>query len=181
MPALQHYTLFDESIEILRSLMEENQLVAIPERPVLEQPELQRYVRFAPELVEALKEYRVVQLEGTFTKHPLQFERRASGTAVGTYYVADDIGPRIRWTLPAVVGESRRTVTPGSIGHLKSYRDPSGTEWKPASDELVLAFKDVLRTMKKHLVKATVSRGDTIWVGARTKKELDSGDLHIDR
>lgn len=181
MRALQHYTLFDESLEILRELIAEHELVAIPEQPVVEKPTLLRYDHFAPDLVEALKLFPVVLLEGAYTKHPLEFARRTSGVAGGTYHVITSSGPRIRWILPGTVIEPRRTVTPGSIGHLKSYRDPPGTEWRPASDELVAAFKNVLRTMKKHLVKVTVSPGDTIWVGTKTKKELDSGDLHIDR
>ena len=168
-------------MEILRALMEEHQLVAIPELPVLDQPYLQRHEHFAPQLVESLAKYRVVQLEGAFTKYPLAFKRRTAGSAVGTYYPYDAIGPRIRWTLPGVVDETRRTITPGSIGHLKTYWEPDLGEWKPASAEIVAGLQGVVRTMKKHLVKITVSRDDSKWVGRKTKEQLENGEVRIDR
>jgi hypothetical protein len=179
MADLQHYALFDESLDILRELMGHG-LAVIPEEPVLAEPALARYERYSEEVAEKLRKYPCLLLEGPFTKHPLQFHRRSSGSAIGTYFAQQSVGPRIRWCLPGM-DMSDRTVTPGSVSHQSSYLDLRTRQWEPASQELKAAFKDVVAIFKRHMVRMPCNTGERIWVGKAAKQAVEQGTARIER
>ena len=181
MPELQHYATFEESIALLRAVIEEHGLDLIPEAPVLLRPHLERYDRVTPEAVSQLRQFPVGQLEGPFTEHPLQFDRRATGTAAGTYFVEITSGPRLRWVFPGVVQDGdRHVVTPGTISYLDSYRNPDTNEWEAAPEALAQSFRAVATTLKRHMVRASIHRAAT-WIAKGTKQQLDRGALCIGR
>jgi hypothetical protein len=39
----------------------------------------------------------------------------------------------------------------------------------------------VVATLKRHMVKVRVRKGDSIWVGKQAKKDVDTNALFIDR
>ena len=179
MTEFRHYTTFDETIDILRDVVERHHLKLIPEQPILATPNLTTFDHVDESVVEQLRRYGVVELEGSFTKHALQFKQRDGGSAAGTYYRDETVGPRIHWTLPGQTSGTPPSLGPGSLSYQKSYRDPSTNERVPASRELVDAFRDVVKTMKKRMVSVK-HRGSTMWVGRDTKRRWDAGELKID-
>jgi hypothetical protein len=178
MPEFRHYTFFAETIEILRDVSATHALKLIPEQPALAEPRLETFDRFDPEVATRLARFGVVQLEGAFTKHPLQFKQRDGGSAAGTYYLDDSIGPRLHWTLPGQTGEHPPVLGPGSLSYYTSYRDPMGGR-EPPSPELIAAFRAVVKTMKRHMV-AVLARGNKVWVGRETKRRWDAREVIID-
>ena len=180
MPAFQHYALFDESLDMLRDLLESD-VAVVPEVPVLAQPALDRYQKPAPEIAEKLRAFPCMLLEGPFTKHPLQFERRDSGSAAGTYFVDTTVGPRIRWCLSGVNTTSGRRITPGSIGHEARYFDPVTKQWENASAEVKQAFKTIVAALKRHMVRVTANSGERVWVGKKAAAEIERGELILER
>jgi len=178
MPEFRHYTAFDETIAILRDVSATHALKMIPEQPVLAEPRLETFDRFEPEVATRLARFGVVELEGVFTRHPLQFKQRDGGSAAGTYYLDDSVGPRLHWTLPGQTGEYPPVLAPGSLSYYTSYRDPAGRR-EPPSPELIAAFRVVVKTMKRHIV-AVPARGDKVWVGRDTKRRWDAGEVVID-
>lgn len=180
MPELQHYGLSSECYEILRELMQQG-FVAIPEEPILVEPKLKRYDRYTAEIAEKLERFSCVLLEGPFTKHPLEFKRRSSGTAAGTYYADPDSGPRIRWCLPGLDTTNRSRLTVGSISYLSSYRDPRTNQWERPSEELKKAYRSIIQTFKHHLVRMATNTGEHVWVGKAAKLEIERGQVFIER
>lgn len=180
MPSFQHYALFDEAIEMLREVMQRG-FPAVPEVSVLEHPALERYETYEPTIADKLRARRSVLLEGPFTKHPLQFERRDSGPAAGTYFVDILSGPRIRWVLPGLNTNDRPTLTPGSIGYDTKYRNPSTNQWEPAAEELKTAYKDIVEILKRHMVRITANSGERVWVGNQAARAIESGEVILER
>ena len=178
MPEFRHYTVFDETMTILRDISATHALKMIPEQPVLAEPRLETFDRFDPAVATRLARFGVVELEGAFTKHPLQFKQRDSGSAAGTYYLDDSVGPRLHWTLPGQTRESPPVLAPGSLRYYTSYRDPAGGREAP-SPALIAAFRAVVKTMKRHMVAIPV-RTDKVWVGRETKRRWDAGEVIID-
>jgi hypothetical protein len=182
MPELQHYATPEEAIAILRDVVEQHGLSLIPEEPVLVQPYLDTYDHLTPEVKRKVQQFPVVQLEGPFTKYPLQFSRRETGRAAGTYFVELMSGPRLRWVLPGLVEErDRSVVTPGTISYLDSYRNLHTNEWEAASEELKQDFQAVVKTLKGHMLRVPVRKGEKIWVARGTQKKLEARSLFIDR
>jgi|JI10StandDraft_1071094.scaffolds.fasta_scaffold111440_5 hypothetical protein len=181
MRELQHYADWDETVAMIRDVALAHQLTLIPDEPRLVEPRLTAYPTFVPEVAEKLARHRVLHLEGPFTRHPLQFERRDSGPAAGTYFVDFMIGPRLRWILPAMAAGPRPVLTSGTISYLKAYRDPVSRAWEDPTDELVDAFAAVVATMKERLI--AIKHGPDrrrIWVGRETHRQLEAGTLFID-
>jgi hypothetical protein len=177
----QHYAMRDEVLIILRDLVETHGLRLIPEQPRLAEPTLTTYERLVPEVEEKLARFGVVQLEGAFTERPLRFKQRKGGTAAGTYYVDESVGPRLRWMLPAPAVGERPELTPGSIGYLNEYFNADTNEWELASAALKEAFKEVVATMKRHLIAVQLRKGEKIWIGHQAKRLLDEGKVVVDR
>jgi hypothetical protein len=175
----RHYTTFEEAMVILRDVAEAHHLKLIPEEPTLAKPHLETFDHFEPSLVERLARFGVVELEGAYTKHPLRFKQRDGGAAAGTYYRDDSVGPRILWTLPVRATGDRPSVSPSAVTYYKSYRDPDTNEREPPSQELKDAFRNIVKTMKKHMVNAKI-RGQSVWVGRDTKRRFDLGEVVID-
>jgi len=71
MPEFRPYTTFEEAMEILRDVAETHRLKLIPEEPVLVEPRLETFDTFDASLVERLERFGVVELEGSYTTHPL--------------------------------------------------------------------------------------------------------------
>jgi hypothetical protein len=165
MPEFPHYALRDEVLAIVRDVAETHRLKLIPERPRLAEPRLETYDRFVPEIAEKLARFGVLQLEGSFTKHPIRFKQRRGGSAAGSYYSDERVGPRLRWMLPATSTGERAELTPGSIGYLAVKE----------------AFRQVVATMKKHMVAVQLRKGVKIWLGRETKRQLDEGKVFVDR
>ena len=180
MPEFQHYALSSECYEILHELMQQG-FAAIPEEPILVEPRLERYDHYTAEIAEKLERFSCVLLEGSFTKHPLQFKRRASGTAAGTYYAEQESGPRIRWCLPGLDRTDQPRLTLGSVSYLTNYRDPKTNQWERPSEELKSAYKTIIETFKRHLVRMPSNTGEHVWVGKAAKQEIERGQVCIER
>jgi hypothetical protein len=179
-PELQHYGLPAECYEIVRDLLREGYVV-IPELPVLAEPKLTRYTEYSPEIVEKLERYSMLQIEGAFTKHPLQFLRRDAGTAAGSYYVDTSCGPRIRWSLPNVNTKNRPTLTPGSLSYEQHYLNPTTNQFEAPSEELKAAYQDIIKLFKRHLVRVVANSGERVWVGQAAKLAIDRGEVLLER
>jgi len=179
-PSFQHYALFDESIDMLRGLMQLG-FAVVPEVPILAQPELQRYETFSDEIVEKLRAHRCLLLEGDFTQQPLQFDRRDSGSAAGTYFVDVLAGQRIRWCLPGLNTTKRPTLTPGSIGHETKYRNPTTNEWEPASEQIKAAYKQMVESLKQHMARVAANTGERVWVGKQAAQAIEAGEVILER
>lgn len=177
MAELQHYALFDESLDILRELMQHG-FAVIPEEPILAEPRLARYEQYTDEIAEKLARYPCLLIEGTFTNHPLQFDRRSSGSAAGTYYARLSIGPRIRWCVSRM-DMTDRSLSPGSLSHQSSYLDPQTKQWEPASEKLKAAFKDIIALFKRHLVRMPRRTGERVWVGKMAKQAIEQGSARL--
>jgi hypothetical protein len=182
MRELQHYAVREEGLEMAADVVETHHLKVTPERTMLSEPRLETFDRFGPEVARHVEgSGRTLFLDGPFTKHPLKFDRLASGRGAGTYYVDFHVGPRLRWFLPGETVTEPPSLVPGSISLLRAYLDPKTGAWEPPSPELLAAFKDVVATIKKHLVSVVVRKGDKIWVGRETKRLLDAGKVIIER
>lgn len=177
MPEFRHYASWDEAIEMVRDVVETHGLVLIPEESVLSQPRIPTFDRMSPEVIERIAKFQVVQLEGPFTKYPLEFKKRTTGTAAGTYYASDVVGPRLRWILPAVTKDSG--LVPGSLSMAKTYKNPTSNEHEPPSEEVKQAYENIIATMKGHLVKYTPHKGETVWIGTHAKRQLDEGTVRL--
>jgi hypothetical protein len=178
MAELQHYAIWDEALELVGTVAQTHGLRLVPEVPVLAEPKLAVFDRMGPAVAALLAKYSVVQLEGPFTKFPLAFDKRKSGSAAGTYSVSDSVGPRLRWFLPGMRGVE---LTPGSITMIDHYKNPETNQFGPPSDELRAAYKAIVATLKEHLAKYTVRAGETVWVGKKTKGELENGNVTLKR
>lgn len=177
MAELQHYALFDESLDILRELMQHG-FAVVPEEPILAEPGLTRYEQYSDEIAEKLGRYSCLLIEGPFTKHSLQFHRRSGGSAIGTYHVQLSVGPRIRWCLSRM-DMTDSTLSPGSLSHQSSYLDPGTKEYEPASRELKAAFRDIVAIFKRHLVRMPGRTGERVWVGQATKQAIEQGTARL--
>ena len=177
MPEFRHYATFDEAMDILRDVSATHALKLIPEQPVLAEPTLETFASFVPEVEARLTQYGVVHLEGDFTTYPLQFQRRESGSAAGTYYIDTAVGPRLHWNLPGATHESPPQLGPGSLGYHSSYRDPSGNR-SPPSPALIAAFRAIVKTMKRHMVTVNV-HDEKVWIGRETLRHRDAGEVVI--
>jgi hypothetical protein len=179
MYSFEHYTLWDEALQILRSVVEDHKLVVIPEAKRLVEPRIDTFTAVTPEVEALLATHSMLQLEGPFTKYPLELTQRDSGPAVGTYYVSWQSGPRIRWSLPAVTNDTPPRLTCGSITILKHYQDPETKAFEAPSDELEAAFKAVVATIKSQMTKVTLRKGEAVWVGKQAKTKLDAGEVTL--
>ena len=175
MASFQYYALEHESFSILKDLMTLG-LVAIPEEPILLNPAIETFSTYAPELETKLRELRHLFLQGAFTKDGVGFERRESGRAVGTYYVDTMRGPLLAWTMSTIVPASRPTLAPGSLTYLSFYFDPTTQQPYAATKELVNAYKAAVVVFKRHLVRL-----NGLWVGKLANKQIERGELFIDR
>jgi hypothetical protein len=176
-PELQYYALLSETADAIRALLDEGFRI-VPERPVLETPMLDVHERFSSAIDEAMQSYPCALIEGGFTKHPLQFKRRTSGEAVGTYYVDQLSGPRIRWCRPGLNGSE---LTPGSISYSTSNRDPATNAWEPASEDLKDGYKRVIAIVKRGLERISANTGERVWVGKAAVKAIERGEVRLER
>jgi hypothetical protein len=180
MSEFQHYATRDEAIETLRDATAAHGLRLVPHEPTLAEPRIETYPEVTDEVIEKLARFPIVELEGGFTKFPVAFGRRDSGSAAGTYYVDSNIGPRLEYFVPGVNQTPRPTLTPGSLSYRKQYRNLETLDIVPASVELKDAYKRVVATIKKRLVPVKMG-GETVWVGREAKQQLDGGTLFLDR
>lgn len=176
MPELRYYSTREETLSLIGRVAEVRGVRLVPEIAILLEPRLATFERMTPEVEALLGNFPVLQLEGAFTQHGLTFDRRESGSAAGTYYLTDDIGPRLRWFLP---GLNDRELTPGSLNMLSYYRNPDTKTFEPPSDELRKAFRLIGDTIKKQLVRHSVPEYGKIWIGARTLEEVKRGTLVV--
>ena len=177
MPEFRHYALWDEVLEMVRDVVETHSLLLIPEESVLSQPQLPKFDRMGPDVTERLAKFHVVQLEGPFTKYPLEFTKRTTGAAAGTYYASDIVGPRLRWFLPAVSKDSG--LVTGRLNVAKTYKNPTTGKHEPPSEEVKQAYESIIATMKGHLVKYTPHKGESVWIGKHAKRQLDEGTVRL--
>lgn len=177
MAELQYYALSSELGAPIRPLLDAGFRI-IPERPVLSTPTLETYATYSPAIEESLRTYRSALIEGSFTKHPLEFGRRRSGEASGTYYVELLSGPRIRWIVPGIDGSR---LAAGSISYGKGYRDPATGRWEAPSEELKDGFKRVLDVIKRELVRISLRAGERVWVSKAAKEAIDRGEVKLER
>lgn len=178
MAELPYFSTRDETLALIERVAEKHALRLVPEIPILEKPELATFDRITPEVVTRLAAYPVLQLEGAFTKHRLRFHQRELGSAAGTFYAAHNVGPRLRWFLPGV---HHGELTPGSLVMLDHFRNPESGGFEPPSPELKDAFAAIVATMKEHLVKHTLRKGVTIWIGAQALEQLQQGKVSTAR
>lgn len=178
MASLQFYAMWEEALDLLGAIAEEHALGLVPEIPVLAEPGLKTFERMCPEVATMLATYPVVQLEGAFTQFPLAFDQRNGGTAAGTYAVSDTVGPRLRLFMPGMNGTE---LTPGSLSMLDNYFNPDTETYVAPTAELSQAYKAIVASLETHLVRHRVRKNDVIWIGARTKRELDQGNVLLRR
>jgi hypothetical protein len=177
MTSFRHYAVFDETIALLRDVSATHALKLVPVQSVLPEPKIETFDRFEPEVEARLSRFGALFLEGDFTKYPLQFKQRERGSAAGTYYIDDIVGPRLHWTLSGRTDASPPVIGPGSLSYYSSYRDPSGTR-SPPSPALVAAFRAIVKTMKHHMV-TVAARGEKVWIGRETLRRRDAGEVVI--
>ncbi|MBA3458910.1 MAG: hypothetical protein H0T46_03045 [Deltaproteobacteria bacterium] len=176
MPELRYYSTHEETLSLVNRVAEVRGVRLVPEIPILQEPRLATFDRMTSEVEALLATFPVLQLEGAFTQHGLTFDRRESGSAAGTYFLTDNIGPRLRWFIP---GLRDRELTPGSLNMLSFYRNPNTRELEPPSAELKKAFRLIGDTIKKQLVRHSVPVYGKIWIGARTLEEVKQGRLVV--
>lgn len=177
MPELQYYALPSETEDMIRAFLDDGFRI-VPERSVLATPVLEVYERFSSAIEEAMQSYPCALIEGAFTKHPLQFKRRAGGDAAGTYYADQLSGPRIRWCRPGINGSE---LIPGSISYSTSNRNPVTNAWEPASEDLKDGYKRVVAIAKRGLERISANTGERVWVGKAAKHAIDRGEVKLER
>lgn len=180
MASFEYYATFDESIEILRDLMNEHDLFVIPDRRAFDEPEAETYNTVNDALVAELRKRRAVFLGGNFTRNPMGVKKFNSGPYKGKYYVSEGIGGPVLQFILAVVNvvDNIPTLVPGSLSYIRYYYDTSTEEYEAAPPELQKAHKDIVRTMRKHLVSVKHD-GKNIFIGPGALKQLQAGQVRI--
>ncbi|MEO8844702.1 MAG: hypothetical protein ABI591_19255 [Kofleriaceae bacterium] len=175
MASFQYYALQNESFAILRELMTRG-FVVIPEKRRLQEPAIETFGTYVPEIETKLREFGHMFLQGAFTTDGVAFGRRESGSAEGTYYVDTMCGPLLTSTLSAIIEEPRPTLVPGDLAYSSFYVDRKTGQPYAATKALVDAYKTAFGVFKRHLV-----RMNRLWVGKLAKEQIERGELFIDR
>lgn len=179
MPDFSYYATFDESINILRDLVEQCGVKLIPDLGAFPDPNAPVFDAVTNEVIEQLRRRRVVFLAGSFTRHPAKMRRLESGPNAGTYYISiPEGGPLLQMTLATVNPvDGKPTLISGMVSHQKRYQDPVTGHSEPASEEVSQAFKEIIATMKKRLVAHQLAM--KIWIGPEALALLQQGEARI--
>lgn len=178
MPDFSYYATFDESIALLRSLVDQCGVRIIPDPGVFSEPVAPSFNSVTEQMIEQLRKKRALFLAGSFTLYDPVMHRRSSGTAIGTYYLSlDEGGPLIQMTIATVNDVQGPTLISGSVSYQKFYKDPNTGVSPPASAEVRESFKSIVSTMKKNLVAHQLSM--KIWIGPAALQLLRAGMAEI--
>jgi hypothetical protein len=179
MPDFSYYGTFDESITILRDLVEQCRVTLIPDLGAFPEPLAPSYDAVTDEVFKQLRRRRVLFLAGSFTRHPPKMRRLEAGPNAGSYYISiPEGGPLIQMTLATVnIVDGQPTLISGMVSQQKLYVDPVTGLSEPASPEVRQAFKEIVRTMKKRLVPYQLAM--KIWISREALRLLQSGKARI--
>lgn len=125
MTAIEYYSTFDESIEMLRTLTDDG-LRIIVEPELVDTPHATTYATVDDSVTRILERAPGFFLAGLFTRHDIAFSQLKAGTAKGKFMISVLSGGPILKCQTARIGEvdGRACLLPGRFSHQDVYETP---------------------------------------------------------
>jgi hypothetical protein len=158
MPIFYYIATFEESMIMLEKIFKEGFRV-IPNQ-TYEQPHANEYNFVTDELTKLLHDGPGIYLSGPFTRFSPCFQHLDSGPASGKYVI--DLltqGPLLQALLARLnYVQGVPTLLLGFVSCQKEFKNPENGRLEPASPEVKGAYRLVVSTMKKSLMKHALAK-----------------------
>ncbi|MBS0260476.1 MAG: hypothetical protein JSS02_00860 [Planctomycetes bacterium] len=126
-----------------------------------------------------------------FTRHPPEFWEIKAGKNKGRFAIDDrKAGPLLDLSLPgcfryddvgvpylAIEGGPGMHLAPGTLSNQREYLNPDTQEWEWVAEAVKAGFKDIVRRVKKRLLRHQFHK--PIWIGRNALCEVQAKNAMI--
>ena len=175
MGKIEYFGTWEDSWAIVEDFFARGDLRAYWDVGRYDEPNAKPFTHLTPEVKALLRETRGLYIFGSFSTHPPLFRRQQTGIEAGKYFLSQGGGgPLISFfTARENVVDGQLLLLDGDISTQPYYELEPKCYVKP-SDELKAAYADLVKRMKKHLV-----RWEGLWISPAALQLLKEGKAEL--
>lgn len=180
MSDIEYFSTFDESVEIIRSLIGEG-LSIIVEPELVDAPRVMMFRSVDADVARILERAPGFYISGPFTRHNISFTQLTEGAARGKYFINALAGGPILQCQTARIDEvdGSQCLLPGNFSYQDAYRNPDTGEWEKPTAELKEAFRRIAALVRSRCPPFALKAGAKVFISPQARTMLETKAVTI--